>query len=148
MTQHDSKSNTPQPAAASTEPKFVLSGNTIDELAIALAEVVLKSGGFIVKDNKSGNGNKYAAWKLDDGLATGPFSAGLGLTPEQAKRLPTQSGVPAILSMDIVMRQLTPLSQVALKATERAAATANRESKLLEELNRVRAARGEAPIAG
>lgn len=117
-----------------------------EELAIAMAEVVLKRGGFEVRDNKSGNGNKYAFWRLDDGLATGPYSAGLGLTPEQAKRLPTQAGVPAILSCELVMRQLAPVSAITAKVAERRAATANRESKLLAELNAIRARNGQEPI--
>jgi hypothetical protein len=136
----DPNSNTPIPAPAAGKPRFTIVGDSIETLAVALAEIVLKEGQFSVKENKSGNGAKYAIWDLDDGLSSGPYSAGLGLSPEQAKRLPTRDGVPTILSCSLVMRQLTPLASVAAKMTERRAATATRVTKLEAQLDAARAA--------
>jgi len=133
---------TSAPSAAPTARKFVLQADSVEDLSIEFARTMLEQGLFITKDNKSGNGNKYAIWGLDDGLAAGPYSQGLGLNEAQARRLPTKDGVPAILSVDIVMRQLTPISGVKAKLAERQAATANRESNLLNQLNAIRRKNG------
>jgi hypothetical protein len=134
-------------AAPSTARKFVLQADSIEDLAISFAEVLLKSEMFVTKDNKSGNGNKYAIWQLSDGLSTNPYSQGLGLNEAQARRLPTKDGVPAVLGFDIVMRQLTPLAGVKTKLAERQAATANRESNLLTQLNAIRRKNGQPELS-
>lgn len=139
---------TPQaaPATPTPAPKYTLTGDTLEELSVAFGEVLAKSGQLIVKDNKSGNGSKYGTWALDDGMSDNPFSKGLGLTPEQARRMPTAAGVPAIMSVEVFLRQLSPASAIAAKAAERAAVTANRESALEAKLNAIRARRGEGPV--
>jgi hypothetical protein len=134
-------------APVPTARKFVLQADTEEDLCIEFAKTMLQQGRFITKENKSGNGSKYAIWSLDDGLSTNPYSQGLGLTEEQARRLPTKDGVPAILSVDLIMRQLTPIVGVKTKLAERQAATANRESRLLTELNAIRRKNGLPEVA-
>ena len=144
MPQETPKSTTAVTETPKAAPKFTLVGNSIDDLVIELAKTVLETGGaFTIQDNKSANGNKYAIWNLDDGLGTNPMNPGLGLSPEQARRLPTQAGVPSILSCKLMLRQLTVPSAIAAKAAERVAATAARESKLEQELAAIRARRAE-----
>lgn len=126
---------TPAPAG----PKYVLTGDSLEELCVSLAEVIINTGGFTTKDNKSGNGSRYAIWALDDGMSSNPLSKGWGLTEQQARRLNTKDGAPPILSVDILMRQLTPVHNVKAKLAERNAAVATRESNLEAQLEAIRA---------
>lgn len=131
----------PPPTSITTgEPKFVLKANSIDELCVLFAEIMLNNEQFLVKDNKSGNGNKYAVWKLDDGLNVGrPGMEGLGLNVEQARRLGTKDGYPSILGIEILFRQLTPLANIPAKKAEREVAVSTRETELEQKLAAIRA---------
>lgn len=118
-----------QSTAAKSSPKFVITGNTLEECAIALAEAIVKTGVVTVKDTKSGK-SKYGVWSLTDGLSTNPFDSGMELEDSQARRLATDAGAPLKLSVDVVLRQLTPVAQVAQATAGRKAATVSRIAKL------------------
>src|SRR5579862_5266181 len=124
----------------SNRPEFVITGHSIEDLCVALAERLLKVPGslFDVKDNKSNNGNKYAVWGLDDGSSANPYSKGIALSEAQSIRLNTKDGAPIVLSVDVVLRQLTPRQALKAKLAERVVMTNNRESQLEAQLQAIR----------
>jgi hypothetical protein len=135
---------TPAPTATTSAPapegpKYLLMGDSIEELSVQFASAILKTQGFTTKDNASANGSRYAIWKLDDGLSSNPFSTGWGLDEPSARLLNTKDGAPAVLSIDVVMRQLTPIHGIKAKLAERNAAVASREDKLEAQLAAIRA---------
>ena len=121
-------------------PKYQITGDTIEEMAIAFAELTVKTGRVEVRDNKSGKA-KYGVWALNDGMGNGPFDQGLHLSVEQAKTLNTGAGAPAVLSVDVVLRQLTPLAAIPAKIAASRAATSTRIEALKAQLARLESAR-------
>jgi hypothetical protein len=123
-----------------TNPKYTITGNTMEELAMGLAEALTKSGVSIeVKENNSKVGKKYAIWKLDDGTSTNPYSQGRTLTQDEAKRFATGAGCPLVLSVDVVLRQLTPISEIPVALANTQAKKAATITRLQEQLARLQA---------
>jgi hypothetical protein len=122
----------------SATPKFTITGETLDELAVSFAQAIMLSGKIAVKDNKTGT-SKYGAWKLDDGTSTNPYSQGLTLNAEQALELESSAGVPQILSVDVVLRQLVPKTQIATAMAARTASKAVRLADLKAQIARLEA---------
>jgi len=116
---------TPAPAvAAAPAPKFVITGDTLEALAVDFARAAIASGRVTVQDSKAKEPKKYGIWTLDDGTSTNPFNKQLTLSPEQAIALETSAGVPQLLSMEVVMRQLVPKAQLPMAIAARGASKA------------------------
>ena len=122
-------------ATSPATPKYAITGNTLEEMALSFAELVIKTGSVEVKDTKSGN-SKYAIWALSDGVSTNPFDKGMNLGSDQALKLQTPMGAPLKLSVELVYRKLTPVAQLASLAKPaselRAASITSLKAKLAE----------------
>jgi|SRR5579859_4558030 len=84
-----------QATATAVRPKFVLSGNTIEEVAMEFAELVTKTQPIEVIAAKKGD-SSYGKWELGDGD---------GLTL-QNKELAIKAGIPLYLGITVVLRKL------------------------------------------
>src|SRR5689334_9730865 len=115
--------------------KYTVTGNTIEEVMLSVAELVLKAGEVTLKDNKAGT-SKYALYRLDDGLGKGEYDAGLNLEREQAEKLAIAGqGLPMKLGVTFAFTQLTPASQFGSKVSEKKAATLASVEKLQAQLD-------------
>jgi hypothetical protein len=118
-----------------SQPKFTISGNSIEEIAVDFALLVLKTEKTVevVKYGKDGKAlkNSFGAWKLDDGTSDG-FYKSLTLSPEQSAVLNTAAGAPLNLGIDVRYLSLTPLAEVEKTSKARKAATIQRLTAKLD----------------
>lgn len=115
-------------------PKFTITGETLEEVMLSVAELLLKQGDVRVMDNKAKT-SKYALYRLDDGLNKGEYDAGLNLEAEQAKTLAIAGhGWPMKLGVTFAFTQLTNPSQFASRIGEKKAATLSSVEKLEAQL--------------
>lgn len=118
-----------------TTPKFSITGNTIEEMAVSFAELVLRTGSVeVVKKEKS----TFGAWRLDDGTSEG-FYKSLTLDADQSKSLNTPAGAPLSLAIDVRFLQLTPMAEVEKTKQQRKAATIQRLTTRLASVDDLKA---------
>lgn len=109
--------------ATPNAPKFVLRGNTVDELAKAFAELISKTSPIEVVESKKGGG-QYGKWEL---------GGGDGLTLRN-KELPLEAGIPLYLGMTVVYRKLTPAAEYEVAQANAITKQANTIDKLKAKL--------------
>ena len=115
-------------------PKYEITGNTMDEMAIAFAELVQRTQRVeVVTKDKS----HFGAWRLDDGTSDS-FYKSLALTPEQAAGLAIKGEAPLKLSIDVRYLSLTPVADVEKVQSASKAATIQRLSNRLAETDSLR----------
>ena len=118
-----------------TTPKFSITGNSIEEMAVSFAELVLRTGSVeVVKKEKS----TFGAWRLDDGTSEG-FYKSLTLDADQSKLLNTPAGAPLSLAIDVRFLQLTPMAEVEKTKQQRKAATIQRLTSRLASVDDLKA---------
>lgn len=83
-------------ASNTATPKYSITGNTVDEIVLGLAELIVKTETLEVVDAKKG-GTQYAKWEAGGG-------EGIVLS---GKQLSTKAGIPLYLGCTVVLRKLT-----------------------------------------
>lgn len=116
------------------QPKYELTGNTIEEMARNFAELVIRTQRVeVVEKDKT----KFAAWRLDDGTSDS-FYKSLALTPEEAAVLEIKGESPLKLAIDVRFLSLTPTKDVEKAQKAAKAATIQRIEKRLGETDSLR----------
>jgi hypothetical protein len=116
-------------------PKYVISGNTIEEISMSFAELVVMTQQLEVVKAKS----TFAVWKLDDGTSESPIYKSASLEFEESKRLATQAGAPLSLAVDVRLLNLTPLHEVTAVSASKKAATIQRLTKRIDSVEDLKA---------
>ena len=106
------------------KPKYVITGNTIDELVIAAMDAVRRTQKVELKDAKKGGG-QYGLWSWEKELTTKGMSIG------------TQE--PLALGVTFVYRKLVDSKEFDKAAVARKAATQRNIETLREKLARLEA---------
>lgn len=123
-------SNTPQ-------PKYVISGNTLEDMALSFAELAFKLGPVeVVTKDKT----KFAVWKLDDGSSDSPIYKSVALDAETATRFKTSEGeAPLSVAVDVRFLSLTPVNSISTVLASKKAATIQRLTNRLNSVDSLKA---------
>jgi hypothetical protein len=118
------------------KPKYTISGDSLEEMALSFAELVCKAGTVeVVEKDKT----KFAVWKLDDGSSDSPIYKSFGLDDESAALFNRQYGAPLAVAVDVRYLLLTPLHAIGATIASKKAATIQRITKRLDSVENLKA---------